>query len=247
MNGTEQTKVPKRPERIVKRRLRKVEPKPKPYDKYGWILGHVITVLCTLVYSAYYFTYKSHQSRVAEISYRIGFVAVISSYFVSMVNQFGKIPPSYFTLLTTENFQYLLLAIVWLFNRSSFFKILPYFIISILQLSSLLNLKPVLKLEQTFKEIIIYNELFLFVLLLFDTLLFRGTSGYALVIFGLFYSLKIVFSDDTKGLIYSVIVKFDGVMLKQKNPKVQSLWHDIKSFLLKKKLELNDYKFQIKK
>ncbi|ODV95406.1 hypothetical protein PACTADRAFT_19646, partial [Pachysolen tannophilus NRRL Y-2460] len=220
------------------RKLRKIDPnrKPKkPIDKYIWLAGHFATLFFSLVYFGYYFTFSSRRSIIAKISYKIVLLGIIFAYSVSMKSTFGKVPPGYFTLLSTDNFQYLLLSFVWLFNRNSAFKILPYFIISILQISDHFKIDAILKYEFEFKLIIEYNELFLFVLLTFDTLLCRGTSGYALVMFAAFFSLKIMFNDNIRQFIYSFVVRLDGVMSKQKNEKILTLWTDIKNFLDKKK------------
>ncbi|ODV84792.1 hypothetical protein CANARDRAFT_222996 [[Candida] arabinofermentans NRRL YB-2248] len=215
------------------KKLRRKQATEKPIMKYAWLAGHIMTLLFGSIYIYYYITLKSHNSIFAKIAYRFSLSGVIISYTVAILSQFNKKSlPSYFVLLTTENFQYLALALCWFINRNSAFKLFPYLCISTLQLSKTFKLKPILKvLEKPLELAIIYNELFLFILLIVDTLLMRGNSGYGLVIYCMFYWLRLLHSEDTRFFLLSIIMKLDGVISKQKNPKIVDSWSSIKKFL----------------
>lgn len=213
-----------------KKILRKKVKQPFPILKYAWLGGHGVTIAFSIIYFLYYFTRRSHSSIIAFLSYKLAICGVWSSYTASILSQFNKKSlPSYYVLLATVNFQYLLLSVLWFFNRSSAFKILPFLIVSILQLSLKFNIKPILSMDSTLKLVIAYDEIFLFVILFFDTLLLRGTSGFGLVIYAMFFWLRMLYSESTRYLVFSVLIKFDGLVSKIKNEKVQSIWSNIKT------------------
>ncbi|VEU20999.1 DEKNAAC101834 [Brettanomyces naardenensis] len=223
------------PSASVQRKLVR-KPKPEqPIVKYVWIAGHVTTIVMGLIYGFYYVLFRSHNSKISFVAYRVALIGSIAAYSCTIVSQFNKKSlPSYLSLLCTLNIQYLLLGIVWFFNRSSIFKIAPYMIVSALQLATQFKVQPLLKLSHELKLVVAYDELLLFVVLLVDTILMRGTSGYALVIYLGFYWLRLIQSEDTRYLVYTIIVKLDTIMNKQKNPKVVEGWKVVKKFLTTK-------------
>ncbi len=211
-----------------------------PLTQTLWIAGHATTIAMGLIYSVYYLLFRSHASKISFIAYRLALVGVFLSYSCTILSQFAqKTLPSYITLLGSINFQYLLLAVVWFFNRSSLFKLIPYFVVALMQLATHFKIDAVLKLSPQLKNAAAYDELLIFVVLAFDTLLMRGTSGYALFIYAAFFWLRIIESEDTRHLLYTVAVKLDSTMSKQKNPKVVSSWRSLKRFLT-----MRDERFQ---
>lgn len=214
------------------KKLRKINKPKKSNAKLLWLAGHVLTLGFGIFYTIFYIQRKAQHNLIPLLSYKLALVGVWLSYTVSIQSQYNlKSLPHYTTLLSTENFQYLLLSIVWFFNRSSFFKILPFIIVSILQLSSTFNLKAILKFEQKLSAVVLYNELFLFLLLFVDTLLFRGTSGYGLVVYCMFMWLRVLQNENTRFFLYDNLVKLDKYVSKVKNEKVQKIWKDMKTFL----------------
>ncbi|KAH3663372.1 hypothetical protein OGAPHI_005362 [Ogataea philodendri] len=229
-NGTLKPEMPVSDKK--NRKLRKKASRPQPVLKFAWIGGHVATIIFSLVYLAYYVTRKSHKLLIPRICYRLSFTGVWISYSVAIASQFNrKSLPSYFTLMATENFQYLVLSVAWFFGRSSFFKLAPYILISTLQLASHFHIKPILKADSLFEKAILYDQIFVFAVLVVDTLLMRGNSGFGLVIYAMFFWLRLLYSEDTRFFLYSVINKLDSVMSKQKNPKVVETWSEVKKFL----------------
>lgn len=214
------------------KKLRKIVKAEKDNRRKIWLIGHLVTITFGVVYAMYYFQFKAHSSNIAFLAYHISFFGVWTSYLLSIQSQYNlKSLPNYATLIGTENFQFFLLSIIWVFNRSSLFKLLPYLIISLLHLSENYKLDVILKLENIFAAIIMYNEIFLFVSLLVDTVLVRGSSGYGLVVYAMFLWLRILQNENTRYFLYAQLIRFDNIMLKIKNPKVASVWRKIKKFL----------------
>lgn len=218
----------------TRRVLRKKQPKPKPVKKYVWTAGHSLTLIFGSIYLGLYFAKYILRNKwywTPRIAYRLSFIGVLMAYSVTVLTTFGKIIPSYYTLLATENFQNLLLAFVWLISRPSAFKLVPFFIISILQFSDRFNIKPLLKFQDSLVDLITISEVFVFVALLFDTLIFRGTSGYALAIYTGFYWLRINFSPYTQAFILKVIRGIDTKIMAKQSPENQAKWQKLKDFV----------------
>ncbi|CCH46504.1 putative membrane protein [Wickerhamomyces ciferrii] len=219
----------------TKKVLRRKQQPPKPIKKYVWLGGHVSTLLFGSIYLAFYFAryilWKTNWYWTPRIAYRLSFIGVIASYSITVLTTFGSIIPNYYTLLATENFQSLMLGFVWLLSRPSAFKLVPFFIISILQLSSQYNVSAVLKNQNSLVDIITISEVAVFVAILFDTLIFRGTSGYALVIYLGFYWLRINFSPYTQAFLLKLIRTIDEKIIAKQKPEVQEKWQKIKDFV----------------
>ncbi|GMG20947.1 unnamed protein product [Ambrosiozyma monospora] len=231
--------VAESPEDHKGEKLRKKADPPSQLGKQLWLLGHVLTLTLSGIYGFYYAQLRSQSSIIPSIAYRLAFVGVWLSYVIQILSLYDKKSvPSFGALMSTANFQYLLLSIVWFFNRSSIFKILSYSLISLLQLAAHFNVKPVLKLSKPIQKIIVYNEWALFVVLIFDTLLFRGNSGFGLVAYCMFYWLKVLESENTRALVFNIITKLDGVLSKQKNPKIVENWKHVKAFLVAKQTNM---------
>lgn len=228
----EQVKEKQEPINTHGKKLRKVVKPPKSNDKTLWLVGHLTTIVCGTLYAMYYMQRKSQGKLIPFIAYKLALCGIWLSYSIAIKSQFNvKSLPHYSTLIATENFQYLLLSILWFFNRNSLFKILPYMIISLLHLATKFNLDAVLKFEKQLNVFLLYNELFLIFLLFIDTLLLRGTSGYGLVVYCMFMWLRILQNENTRFFLYANLKKLDTLMLKIKNPKVQQGWLSIKKFL----------------
>ncbi|ODV59383.1 uncharacterized protein ASCRUDRAFT_19445, partial [Ascoidea rubescens DSM 1968] len=190
----------------TKKVIRKIPPKPKNYDKLIWLTGHCLSLSFGLIY------FLSRLSNIilrtkfyylVRFSYRLSIFGSLLALSLTVSRKFGRKLPTNFALLSTENFQYLLLALIWFLSRSSIFKIFPYLIISFLQLTREFNYLE--KIPQNYllnlTLAISYNELLLIFVLFIDTLLMRGVSGFAFVAFITFYWLRILFSNETKSFV----------------------------------------------
>lgn len=214
------------------KKLRKIVKPEQSKLKPLWLAGHLMTLGFGFLFLMYYVQRRSRTSWIPLLSYKLVLVGVWLSYTISIKSQYNiKSLPHYSALIATENFQYLLLSIFWFFNRNSFYKILPFLIISLLQLSSHFKLNGILKHEKKLLSVFLYDELFLFLVLIVDTLLMRGTSGFGLIAYSLFMWLRILQSENTRFFLYANLIKLDTLFLKIKNPKVQSAWGAMKNFL----------------
>lgn len=214
-----------------KKLVKKVKEK-KTNSKTIWIAGHTATIFFGFIYSFYYFQFKQFQSKIAMGSYKLALISIWVTYIISIKTQYNiKSLTRYSSLIASENFEYFLLSVFWFFNRSSFFKILPYMMISILHLATNFNLDFILNFEKQFAAVFLYNEIFVFFLLLLDTLLIRGTSGYGFVVYTYFSWLRLLQSENTRFFLYAQLIRLDAFVTKIKNEKVQASWKVIKKFL----------------
>lgn len=225
------------------RYLKKKEKKGKSMLKPLWLAGHSVTLLFGVVYTSYYIRRASHTSWICTIAYYLCLFGVCASYGVGVNTQFNlKSLPSYSVLLGTESVQFAILSVIWMFNRSSFFKIYPYMVVSLLQLSDEFKVDAILKLAPILSTSVLYNELLLIVVLFVETLLMRGASGFALVLYCLFYWLRILQFEHSRYFLYTQIIKLDGLMSKIKNENVQERWQAVKRFLTTRQASF-EYKF----
>lgn len=212
--------------------------------KSVWIAGHASTIVFGMIYSFFYILHRQ-RNKYAFGSYKLSLISVWITYALSIQSQFNiKALTHYSSLIASENFEYFLLSIFWFFNRSSLFKILPYMMISILHLSTQFKLKFLLAFEKQFAAVFMYNELFLFLLLLVDTLLLRGTSGYGLVVYACFSWLRLLQNENSRLFLYAQLIKFDSLILKVKNRNVQQAWTFMKKFLSTKQAKFEHDFFQ---
>lgn len=204
--------------------------------KYNlWLVGHVLSVVFGLVTFTWQIFWLRNVYYINSISYRLSLLGSVLALTSTMSKKYGlHFLPPFLSLVAQQNFQYLVLALVWCFTFKSIFKVIPTFIISVLQLSVNKKIDVVLKQSEFLASIIAFDELFLIVYLLLRTVLFRHTSGYQLVIVLVFMWLRILFDKDTANLFGYVVEKADGKVSEIKNEKVQKAWTKIKHFLSEK-------------
>ncbi|CAK7563596.1 MAG: Transmembrane nucleoporin [Sporothrix epigloea] len=112
--------------------------------QFGWFAGHLTLILCTLRYflSWIRFNYSTFAPRFA---YRTAFVAAAATYGIVVYKTFkarakgGRAPAGAagaIGLLSDENVQYLLLALVWLYSRQFLLALLPYAIYSVFHVAT---------------------------------------------------------------------------------------------------------------
>lgn len=239
--STGSTEIPQTTTAGKQRYLRKKEKESKPLEKPIWLGGHAVTLVFGLLYASYYVRRASLTSWVGAIAYKLALLGVWAAYGVAVNTQFNlKSLPSYSVLIATESVQYSILAVVWFFNRPSLFKLYPYMVISLLQLADEYKVEAVLKVAPALSMSVLYDELFLVLLLFVDTVLMRGTSGFALVLYILFYWLRILQFEHARYFLYTQVIRFDGVMSKVKNDKVQAMWQTVKKFLTTRQARFED-------
>ncbi|KAH3673572.1 hypothetical protein WICMUC_003679 [Wickerhamomyces mucosus] len=215
--------------------LRKKVKTPLPIKKYAWLAGHGSTLCFGFIFTIFYFgkflRFFKTWYWIPTISYILAFVGVISAYSITIITTFGNVIPGYQTLLATENFQNLILAFIWIISRQSIFKLIPYYVVSILQIANFYNVNAILKFDRELSGAIAFSEFYVIFALLFDTLLFRGASGFALAIYVSFYWVRINFSPYTQSYLLSVIRRIDEKAIKNQKPEIKAKWQKVKDFL----------------
>ncbi|CAK7268022.1 Transmembrane nucleoporin [Sporothrix epigloea] len=112
--------------------------------QFGWFAGHLTLILCTLRYflSWIRFNYSTFAPRFA---YRTAFVAAAATYGIVVYKTLkaraksGRAPAGIagaVGLLSDENVQYLLLALIWLYSRQFLLALLPYTIYSVFHVAT---------------------------------------------------------------------------------------------------------------
>ncbi|KAL8654513.1 MAG: hypothetical protein Q9210_001458 [Variospora velana] len=110
--------------------------------QFGWFVGHLTLLFCSLRYSLSYIFFKS-SSRWARFSYRTAFVAAAATYGIVVYKAFrararssGRQQPGALNLLGDENVQYLLMALVWLFSYQIPLALLPFTVYSVFHVAT---------------------------------------------------------------------------------------------------------------
>lgn len=199
----------------------------------AWAIGHICTIVFGVITFFFQIFLLPNKWYINSICYRLSLFGSMVALTATFSHKFGiKNLPPFPTLIAQQNFQYLTLAIIWCFTFKSIFKIIPYFLISTLQLSAHKNIEAVSKHLTQLASFIAYDELFLIMYLLLRTLFFRNTSGYQLSAFLFFYWLRILYNKETGNLFRSIVTRVDGkVTSSTENEKVLHYWSKIKKFV----------------
>lgn len=218
-----------------KRKLVRSPSKTNPLKYKVWLAGHISMLVFGSISFIFQILWLPNYYYINSISYRLGLIGSIAALTATFSHKFGLHNlPNIGTLLSHQNFQYLVLAIVWIFSFKSVFKILPYFLLALLHIGNLKKIVFITKELDFLASVIAYDELLLVVYLLLRTLFFRNTSGYQLTIFLVFYWLRILYNKETTNLFQTIIERLDGKVCNVKNPKVQHYWYKIKTFVNEK-------------
>ncbi|KAK6462295.1 hypothetical protein DFJ63DRAFT_152650 [Scheffersomyces coipomensis] len=215
-----------------KRRLVRKTQSTNPLKLKIWLAGHAATVAFGGIALLFQLLWLPNYYYINSISYRLALLASAVTLTATFSHVFGlEYLPSFSTLSSHQNFQYLILAFIWIFTFESIFKVIPYVLISLLHLAKHQKIEVVLKEKDLLASVIAYDELVLIGFLLLRTLLFRGSSGFQLVIFLTFYWLRILYNKETRVLFETIIERLDSKVSKIENPKVQHVWTRTKQFL----------------
>ncbi|CAF9933718.1 MAG: hypothetical protein HETSPECPRED_008971 [Heterodermia speciosa] len=124
--------------------------------QFGWFVGHLTLLFCTLRYGLSYVTFHS-ASRFARFSYRTAFVSAAATYGIVVYKAYrararssGRQPGGPLALAGDENVQYLAMALVWLFSRQIPLALLPFTVYSVFHVATYTrtNLLPTLQPPQ---------------------------------------------------------------------------------------------------
>ncbi|CCE81764.1 Piso0_002433 [Millerozyma farinosa CBS 7064] len=215
-----------------KRRLMAKAGGVNPLKYKAWVGGHIMCVVFGFISVIFQLLRLPNKYYINSISYRLSLFGAVMALGATISRKYGfSYLPSFSTLVAQQNFQFSVLACIWVFTFKSIFKLLPFLIISTLQLASEKNIEPILKQSGELASLIAFDELFLIFYLLIRTIFFRNTSGFQLVIFLVFYWLRIMFNDETRTLFRTIVARLDGKVSGVKNEKVQHMWKKTKMFI----------------
>lgn len=203
-----------------------------------WLAGHCASVIFGAITLIWQTLWLKNVYYINSISYRLALLGASMAFLATMSHKFGlRYLPQFPTLLTQLNFQFLVLSVIWCFTFKSIFKIIPLFLISVLQLSDHKKIAVVQTQADFLATIIAFDELFLVLYLVLRTLLFRLTSGFQLAVVFVFLALRILFDEDTCNMFAYVMEKLDLKVKMVKNKKVVKAWEKTKLFLEEKRKE----------
>lgn len=201
-----------------------------------WVAGHSISIIFGLITFIWQTLWLKNIYYINSISYRMALLGASTAFVATMAHKFGlRYLPQFPTLLTQLNFQFFVLSVIWCFTFKSIFKIIPLFLISLLQLAEHKKIAVVQKHSDFLATIIAFDELILVIYLLLRTIFFRLTSGYQLAVVLVFLWLRVLFDDDTASMFAYIMEKLDLKVMTVKNEKVLKAWKKTKLFLEEKR------------
>ncbi|MCJ1479135.1 hypothetical protein MMC13_007819 [Lambiella insularis] len=110
--------------------------------QFGWFIGHLTLIFCTLRYCLSYITLNFY-SRWAKFSYRTAFIAAAATYGIVVYKAFrarsrsaSRAQSSPLALAGDENVQYLAMALIWLFSRQVPLALLPFTVYSVFHVAT---------------------------------------------------------------------------------------------------------------
>lgn len=214
-----------------KKKLVRKNSGPNPLKYKVWILGHLMALVFGAISSAFQLLWLPNRYYINSISYRLSLLGSVLALGATFSHRFGLrfLPPA-LTMLAQQNFQYLVLAFLWCFTFKSNFKLIPFLLISILQVGAHKKIGFIEKQLDFLASLIAYDELFLIGYLLLRTVFLRAWAGYQLVVFLVFYWLRILYNKETGNLFRSIVDRLDG-KVQGKNEKLNHYWSKTKMFL----------------
>lgn len=203
--------------------------------EHMWIGSHLMTIVGSLMY---FFI-----SAIAPVGYFIAVLGAIITYsvviyrknFLSKPFVSGLMPLS--EAIRSENFHLLLLAYLWMITPSSLFKILQFFIYSVLNVLSysIVNFIPpdsvvasvtvplVQAIQGPLIDVASFMDLFLFGIMFMESIL--NLSFYGLILFFFIWCIRVEYSNSSRRSIYLFMAAVNSV-LSQPNmpPELSENW-----------------------
>ncbi|KAI0553490.1 hypothetical protein F4679DRAFT_531555 [Xylaria curta] len=109
--------------------------------QFAWFSGHLVLILCIIRYSFSYITFN-YYSGWAKFTYRLSFLSAALTYGIVVYKTWrarqkvGAKNPGVVGMLSDENVQYLILALVWLWSPQYPLALLPYGIYSVFHVAT---------------------------------------------------------------------------------------------------------------
>ncbi|KAG7664546.1 uncharacterized protein J8A68_001933 [[Candida] subhashii] len=221
-----------------KRKLIRTSRETDPLKFKIWLGGHIATIVFGSISLLFQLLWIPNKYYINSISYRLTFVGAIVALTATFSHKFGlSYLPKPATLLSQQNFQYIVLALVWVFTFKSTFKILPYYFLAILHIGNIKNISAITNESEFLASLIAYDELLLIGYLFLRTIFFRNGAGYQLLLFLVFYWVRVLYNKETRNLFAAIIQRLDYEMVKVQNEKVKHYWGKTKEFIEVKQSE----------
>lgn len=204
--------------------------------KYAlWVGGHSTSVVFGVIYLVWNASLLANIFFLKSIAYRISLLGALVAFMVTVSRRFGLSHlPRFSMMLAQKNFQFLLLASVWLITFRSVFKILPTILVSLLQLAQEKETSAVLQYADRLGSVIAFSEIVLVVYLAVRTMLMMKTAGYQLLLVLTLLWLRVLFDKETAQIFAYVANLLDGKVSSMKNRKVKKAWVRLRVFLMEK-------------
>lgn len=258
---------------VIRKRSAKSKKDPLFKQKVLWTAGHFLCLICGLYFTLGYFfqvllffkyrdwhylylrrsTYsmiegtgwKKALNRMSwKIAYKLAFLGFGTSGWITMHQNWHGMNPTWYDLLGSENFQYLMIDALWILSpNSSFYRLLPFMILSYVHLSSKdfeftvpagSDQKKEDKISMANAhtlDLVAYSELFVVVALLLDVIFMKdGSSGLCMTIYLSIYWLRLQFSPYVQTAVLRILLKLDVIV----PPPYQKTWDRIKQFVYAK-------------
>ncbi|KAF2187988.1 hypothetical protein K469DRAFT_628246 [Zopfia rhizophila CBS 207.26] len=233
--------------------------------QFAWFCGHVTLLLSTLRYSLSYITFNS-ASRWAAFSYRLAFISATVTYGIVVYKAYrarmrsGK-QGGVLSLLTDENVQYLVMALVWLFSRQIPLAVLPFAVYSVFHVATYTraNLLPTIQpppaptspgqkpkasaasetIGRFVKEyydgsmtLVAILEIVLWFRVFGSALLFQKGSWILLLIYTVFFRARSAQSSFVQGAITQLVARVDAQLANQSTPPAaRQAWWTFKNIV----------------
>ncbi|CDO92279.1 unnamed protein product [Kluyveromyces dobzhanskii CBS 2104] len=174
-----------------------------------------------------------------SLCYQGSLLGVFMSHGVTEYQKWINTSPSFYDLLSSENFQVILLAGLWVVSRRSSFKLFPLMIVSYLHITKKNAVKDTEISEITMKNakllhLMAYSELIVILTLLVNTFIFKeAIAGFVLLFTIAIFWLRVNFSPYTQATLLRLLMAVDK-KIPQKN---KEKWNVIKSFIFNKMKE----------
>ncbi|KAI0016398.1 hypothetical protein F4780DRAFT_759645 [Xylariomycetidae sp. FL0641] len=110
--------------------------------QFAWFTGHLVLLMCTFRYLLSYIT-VNYYSRMARFSYRVAFISAAVTYGIVVYKTWrarqkvgAKYPGGVVGMLSDENVQYLVMALIWLLAPQYPVAMMPYAIYSVFHVAT---------------------------------------------------------------------------------------------------------------
>ncbi|KAB2573093.1 hypothetical protein BFW01_g9059 [Lasiodiplodia theobromae] len=232
--------------------------------QFAWFGGHLTLLFCTLRYSLSWLTFN-YYSRMARFSYRLAFVAAAVTYGIVVYKAYrarvraGK-QGGALSMIADENVQYLIMALLWLYNVLQIpLALLPFAVYSVFHVLTYTrtNLLPVLQPQppaaegakpnqsalsntigrfvkeyyDTSMTLVAVLEIALWFRVLGSALLFQRGSWALLIFYTAFFRARVSQSTFVQSAIQQLTARADALVQQQSTPPpARQAWETAKGF-----------------